>query len=78
MTPLIGQGEEEETQVWIMGGGVTIYIYRGAAVVTVASNSAMLSETKARQGFGFQGFLPCRSKPNSQEPSPSFGRVVAD
>ena len=27
MIPFIGQGEQEETQVWIMGGGDHIYIY---------------------------------------------------
>ena len=26
MTPFIGQGEQEETQVWIMGGGGDLII----------------------------------------------------
>ena len=45
MTPFIGQGEQEETQVWIMGGGDHIYIY------TYLYKPIHICEDTPQQGF---------------------------
>ena len=56
MTPFIGQGEQEETQVWIMGGGgggdhIYIYIHTQRFYMRVAWGGIRDGMSLGRRGL---------------------------